>query len=130
VLVHVAHVRQIDPLTLYRILQLRSAVFVVEQSCAYADMDGRDLDLDARQLWLERDSDVVATLRMLADPAGCRIGRVATAAAVRSEGLAGRLIKQAIEVASASDMVLDGTNNSDLSATAVHSSTTVSRTSR
>ncbi len=32
----------IDSNTLYNILQLRSEVFVVEQNCAYQDLDGKD----------------------------------------------------------------------------------------
>ena len=32
------------PRTLYALLQLRSAVFVVEQACAFQDLDGADAD--------------------------------------------------------------------------------------
>ena len=67
--VHVA-LADLDPATLYRILALRSDVFVVEQDCVYPDPDGRDLEPDARQLWIERDGAVVATLRLLRDPDG------------------------------------------------------------
>jgi ElaA protein len=104
--VHAAHVRDIDPVTLYGILRLRADVFVVEQNCVYADLDGRDLEPDARLLWLERDGAVVAALRMLADPAGHRVGRVVTAARVRTEGLGARLIEYAVGLAG-TDLVLD-----------------------
>src|SRR4051794_32306760 len=60
-----AALAELDPVTLYRILALRGDVFVVEQNCVYADLDGRDLEPDARQLWIEQDGAVVATLRML-----------------------------------------------------------------
>ena len=78
----------LDARTLYEILALRSAVFVVEQDCVYLDADGRDLEPDSRQLWIERDGAVVATLRMLRNPDGAvRIGRVATAPHARRNGL-------------------------------------------
>ena len=41
----VCHIKTFDALTkneLYRLLQLRSAVFVVEQDCVYQDIDGKD----------------------------------------------------------------------------------------
>ena len=51
----------VPPETLYRILQLRSQVFVVEQDCVFLDLDGRDLDDGCRQLWIEDDAgDVLA----------------------------------------------------------------------
>jgi ElaA protein len=97
-----APLRALTPETLYGILALRSAVFVVEQECAYLDLDGRDLEDGAVQLWIERDGAVAATLRLLWDePAVARIGRVATAADARSAGLAGRLMQRALELAGA-----------------------------
>lgn len=99
---------ELDASTLYRILALRSAVFVVEQDCVYLDPDGRDLESDARQLWIESDAGVLATLRLLRDPDGAaRIGRVATVPSARSSGLAGRLMSRALELAGAGPVVLD-----------------------
>jgi ElaA protein len=98
----------LDPSTLYRILALRSEVFVVEQTCVYLDPDGRDLEPGARQFWVEDDGVVLATLRLLRDdPATARIGRVATAAAGRGQGLAARLMDRAIEQAGPVEIVLD-----------------------
>ena len=105
--IHTSHVAQINPVTLYRILQLRSEVFVIEQNCVYADMDGRDLEPEAVQLWIERSDDVVATLRIVADPAGRRIGRVVTTRSARSDGLGALLMARALELAAAYDIVLD-----------------------
>ena len=34
--------KDLSPLELYEILQLRSEVFVVEQDCVYQDIDGND----------------------------------------------------------------------------------------
>lgn len=95
-----AAVAELDAATLYRILALRSAVFVVEQNCVYLDPDGRDLEPTARQLWIEApDGEVVATLRLLIDDDGrYRIGRVATADNARNRGLAARLMNRALEL--------------------------------
>lgn len=99
---------EMDPVTLYRVLALRSQVFVVEQRCAYLDLDGRDLEPSARQLWIERDGEVLATLRILvgADGVG-RIGRVATRADARHERLATRLIDHALATLSGCDVSID-----------------------
>ena len=98
---------ELDPGTLYRILALRAAVFVVEQDCAYLDPDGRDLEPDARQLWIERDGELVATLRLLRDPDGsARIGRVATALSARGAGLAEALMRHALSLVPDGDVVL------------------------
>jgi ElaA protein len=95
--VHDATLAELDPATLYGILALRSAVFVVEQSCIYLDPDGRDLEPDARQVWIERDGTVVAALRMLHEPDGSvRIGRVVTAASARGAGYASALMRHAL----------------------------------
>ena len=95
-----ASLAELDPATLYRILALRGDVFVVEQNCVYADLDGRDLEPSARQLWIENDGVVLATLRLLINPDGAvRIGRVATAATARGSGLAARLMQRALALA-------------------------------
>jgi ElaA protein len=106
----------LDASTLYRVLALRSAVFVVEQDCVYLDPDGRDLEPDARQVWIERDGEVVATLRLLAEPAvdladseteaPIRIGRVATRADCRGAGLAAALVRRALELCGGRVVVL------------------------
>ncbi len=108
VTVHVAGLAEVDPATLYRILRLRVDVFVVEQNCPYPELDGRDLEPSTKQLWVERDGEVVATLRLLVDPDGtARIGRVATARDARKDGLAGRLMARALELAGDGEVVLD-----------------------
>jgi ElaA protein len=106
--VHAAATADLDAVTLYRILRLRTDVFVVEQQCPYPELDGRDLEPAARQLWIERDGQVAATLRLLRDPDGtARIGRVATAPDARGAGLAAELMTRALELAGPGDVVLD-----------------------
>ena len=95
---HRAGVPAIDPVTLYAILRLRVEVFVVEQSCAYPDLDGRDVELGAELLWAADGPSVLATLRVLRDTDGAlRIGRVATVPAARSRGIASGLMREALD---------------------------------
>jgi ElaA protein len=95
---HHADVRAIDPLTLYAILRLRFEVFVVEQSCAYPDLDGRDLEPGAELHWATDGPEVLATLRVLRDTDGAfRVGRVATVPAARSHGIASQLMREALD---------------------------------
>jgi ElaA protein len=99
---------ELDPITLYGILQLRVDVFVVEQKCPYRELDGRDLEPGTRQLWVESGGGVDATLRLLADADGrARIGRVATAARARGQGLGALLMSAALPLTGDRDVVLD-----------------------
>ena len=93
-----ASFRDLDTTTLYAILQLRSDVFVVEQNCPYNDLDGRDLEPGTRHVWLWRDDEILAYLRILDDGGVERIGRVVTARAARGAGHARRLMDQALTV--------------------------------
>ncbi len=82
--------------TAYRIWQLRTAVFVVEQACAYQELDGRDLEPGTCHLWVPDGESVVAYLRVLVESdTVARVGRVCVAAPARSRGLARRLVQAA-----------------------------------
>lgn len=79
---------------LYALLQLRSEVFVVEQTCVYNDLD--DLDQQAWHLILTKDNRVAGTARIL--PGGTRfpqvsIGRVVVSPHFRRQNL-GKLVMQ------------------------------------
>ena len=83
---------------LYEIMSLRQAVFVVEQSCPYQDMDGNDRQ--ALHVFLSDEGKITAYLRVL--PAGTgfedvSIGRVVSA--VRCCGFATRLVNDGIRLA-------------------------------
>lgn len=87
---------------MYGILRLRAEVFVVEQTSAYLDPDGRDMEATARQLWLEDEhGEVVATARVLDDGDCRRIGRIATRGDHRGRRLAGRLVEHFLASAAA-----------------------------
>ena len=91
------HDRSLDelaPPVLYRILQLRSQVFVVEQACVFLEPDGRDLEPSCRHLWVDDDGgDVVAAARVLDEGDARRIGRIVTAEPLRRRGLATQLVE-------------------------------------
>ncbi|HHO53063.1 MAG TPA: GNAT family N-acetyltransferase [Deltaproteobacteria bacterium] len=79
---------------LYQVVQLREAVFVVEQECAYLDADGRDRG--AHHLLGVRDGALVAYLRAFApgaDGEAC-LGRVVVAASARGIGLGSQLMRR------------------------------------
>ncbi|AOW92402.1 GNAT family N-acetyltransferase [Rhodococcus sp. WMMA185] len=90
----------LDTETLYRLLELRVEVFVVEQACPYPELDGRDLLAPTRHFWLEQDGRVVCSLRLLEEhedgKTWFRIGRVCTANDARGQGHATRLLSAAL----------------------------------
>jgi ElaA protein len=96
--VHDATLDELDALTLYRILALRSDVFVVEQECVYLDLDGLDLVRGARQAWADEGGVVVSTLRIVPIDGVQWIGRVATAVTHRGAGVAGQLMRHALDL--------------------------------
>ncbi|AZC40498.1 MULTISPECIES: GNAT family N-acetyltransferase [Pseudomonas] len=87
---------------LYAILQLRTEVFVVEQKCAYQEVDGQDLEGDTCHLMAWDDDQLVAYLRLL-DPVSqggdVVIGRVVIAPQARGKGLGHELMEHALKQA-------------------------------
>src|SRR5688572_8283319 len=108
---HAAGFAELDTSTLYALLKLRTDVFVVEQRCAYPELDGRDAEPGTRHLWFERNRVPIAYLRLLSDVVGgtevARIGRVATIKEARGQGLAGKLLVAALAAAGNKPCVLD-----------------------
>jgi len=106
---HSATFAELDTLTLYALLKLRVDVFVVEQKCAYPELDGRDTEPQTRHLWTTDEAGAVTGyLRIVTEPDGtARIGRVAVAPHARGTGLAGRLMLDALEYLGDRPCVLD-----------------------
>lgn len=90
---------ELTSIELYEILQLRQAVFVVEQTCPYLDADGADTH--AYHLYARNaQGAIVAYARLFlpsADAPYSRIGRVISASSVRGQGLGRELMRKAIE---------------------------------
>ena len=85
---------ELTPTELYEILKLRNAVFIVEQNCAYQDIDG--LDETAYHMWHEDENGIAAYVRLL--PPGVRfddsvIGRVI--AVRRRSGVGSQIVRTA-----------------------------------
>ena len=59
------HHSELSVSQLYALLQLRCAVFVVEQNCPYQDIDGDDLTGDNRHILGWKNDELVAYARIL-----------------------------------------------------------------
>ncbi|MFC5993129.1 GNAT family N-acetyltransferase [Pseudonocardia hispaniensis] len=101
----------LDTQTLYELLRLRIDVFVVEQACAYGELDGRDLEPRARHYWLSANgqpASMLGCVRLLKEPdGGYRIGRLCVARAVRGRGLGRRLLQAVLAEVGDRSCVLD-----------------------
>ncbi len=94
-------IRRYEELTreeLYAILRLRVAVFVVEQQCAYMELD--NLDQGALHIWMEDGDGIAAYLRVLdrgAESEDVSIGRVISVR--RRQGLGSLILAEGIKAA-------------------------------
>ena len=81
---------------LYALLKLRVDVFVVEQNCAYAELDGKDSD--AIHLMLKDGGEIIAAARIFPphDEIPAKIGRVVVSPHHRGRRLGGSLMHEAI----------------------------------
>ena len=90
--------QELDNTQLYKILQLRIEVFVVEQDCPYEDLDG--MDDQGLHYWIENKGVILSYLRL--NPPGTRfkepsLGRIVTKKSYRKQGLGELIIKKALE---------------------------------
>ncbi|WP_213993492.1 GNAT family N-acetyltransferase [Sodalis sp. dw_96] len=86
---------------LYDILALRNAVFIVEQTCFYQDIDGQDLLGDNRHVAGYLEGKLVAYARILTDKDILTIGRVIVSPRARGIKLGNLLMEQAMEACAA-----------------------------
>lgn len=95
---HDLHQRDLSIRDLHDVLALRNRVFVVEQDCAYQDIDGQDLAGDNRHLLARADGGMVGYARLLAPQDGrpVRIGRLIVGEQVRGQRLGRRLMQAAL----------------------------------
>ncbi|MFV0477934.1 MAG: GNAT family N-acetyltransferase [Parahaliea sp.] len=88
---------ELNTAALYQLLQLRQAVFIVEQNCPYLDIDG--LDIKATHLLGWHNDRLIACLRCL--PPGLSypessIGRVIIATEARGANSGTQMVQRAI----------------------------------
>lgn len=101
---HCLRFAQLNTQQLYDCLKLRTNVFVVEQQCAYPELDGKDCHRDTHHLFalssLPNNPLLIAYARLL--PPGLSysqpsIGRVVVAPQYRSQALGKALMNRALE---------------------------------
>ena len=93
-----------DARAVHDLLRLRVDVFVVEQACAYPEIDGRDALPGTRHLVGRARGETVACGRSLvgeddalAGAGPARVGRIAVARAWRGRGLARELMRRLLD---------------------------------
>ena len=92
------------PADLYKILKLRSEVFVVEQNCVYLDLDDKDEQSIHVAGWINSEVAVYARIvpPNFSYPNAASIGRVCNALHHRGKGLGKQLMQRAIAKCKAS----------------------------
>lgn len=89
---------ELTALELYEILKFRAEVFVVEQNCAYLDIDG--VDKVAYHVYIQDNGEIVAYLRVI--DKGNRLDEVSVGRVItkyRRKGLGSAVMKAGIAVA-------------------------------
>ncbi|AKA70932.1 GNAT family N-acetyltransferase [Clostridium scatologenes] len=82
---------------IYKILEIRNKVFIVEQQCAYQDCDGKDEN--AYHLYLQDNDKIIAYLRILKKGVSydeISIGRVLVNKNYRGKGISREMMLKAI----------------------------------
>lgn len=85
---------------LYELIKLRVDVFIVEQTCPYPELDGKDTLPGVQHLLGINNDEIVAYARLL--PAGTTfanvsIGRIATKKTARGNRLGHQLLAEAVQ---------------------------------
>lgn len=95
---HIKKFHELTPDELYKIMQLRQEVFVMEQNCAYIDADGKDLQ-SHHLFCLDKNGNINAYARIVAAGVSYKeisFGRIATSSANRGTGLGLQLMDRLI----------------------------------
>lgn len=90
---------QLSTHQLYQLIKLRIDVFVVEQTCPYPELDGKDTLDGVYHLIGYMDNEIVACARLMAagtSYGNVSIGRVVTKQSYRGQGLGHKLIVEAL----------------------------------
>lgn len=91
---HAKTFAELSSLDLFEIYHARTAVFVVEQNCAYQEVD--DKDLQALHFFAKNANNLTAYCRLIPADDGVHIGRVLVVNQFRGTGLAKELVQKAI----------------------------------
>ena len=97
------HFNDLTARQLFQILKLRQNVFFVEEKIIYPDLDDTDEDCIHVFATTEKDGKTITVSygRVYFDPLEqhVKVGRVATAAAYRGQGIGGEVMRRCCEVA-------------------------------
>lgn len=88
---------KLSPIELYKILQLRNEVFIVEQNCPYQDCDNKDIY--AWHLMGMQEEKLQAYSRLLAPGISyseSSIGRIVSSPSMRKTGMGKKLMDESI----------------------------------
>ncbi|RRN00345.1 GNAT family N-acetyltransferase [Bibersteinia trehalosi] len=92
---HAKTFAELSSLELFEIYYARTAVFVVEQNCAYQEVDNNDLQ--AVHFFAKNANNLTAYCRLIPSDDGVHIGRVLVAKENRGSGLARELVQKAMD---------------------------------
>jgi ElaA protein len=97
------HFHELTAPELYRLMRLRQDVFVVEQKCAYPDLDGNDFPSLHLAAWDgEKPQAYLRVIPPEAHKSGCpSLGRICTSLAVRRTGLGRELVQRGMDIVNA-----------------------------
>ena len=90
---------QIDNHRLYELIKFRVDIFVVEQKCAYQELDNKDNHPETRHLFASVDDKLIAYSRLLPPKLSypeASIGRFAVHASIRRQGIGSDLLVSSI----------------------------------
>ncbi|WP_034551872.1 GNAT family N-acetyltransferase [Carnobacterium funditum] len=86
----IKHFGELTNNELHRIYKERTTVFVVEQDCAYQEID--DIDLTSIHFFKQADDVFMAYARLILEPGSTRIGRVMVPKEQRKNGFGEELL--------------------------------------
>ncbi|WP_042220430.1 GNAT family N-acetyltransferase [Oceanobacillus manasiensis] len=94
---HIKSFSELTNIELYNLLKARTDVFVVEQNCAYPELD--NYDQESMHLYVEEEGEIAALVRII--PAGNKykeasIGRVMVVNKFRGKGYAKQVMERAL----------------------------------
>lgn len=93
---------QLSTHQLYQLLSLRVAVFVVEQTCYYQELDGKDIESGTHHVLGYLNDEIVAYTRILAPgvsyPNHASVGRVIVAKSCRGMNVGNQLMERSMDV--------------------------------
>lgn len=95
------HFRDLSAQSIYKILQARQIVFVVEQNCVYLDADSVDTQCHHLIVWSEYSAQSVIAAYLRIVPPGIKyeepsLGRIITTPEFRGKGLGKKIVQNGI----------------------------------